>query len=80
MTREAISARWEAMLTNARLEGLNSLFQAGRASARRHRNTMTFITMIYPMAAPTRELLFPLQNSTANAEQPSFLTAVAWLH
>ena len=58
--REAIIARWESMLTNARLEGLNSLFQAARARARGYRNTMTFITMIYLIAAPIKELLFPV--------------------
>ena len=56
--REAIIARWESMLTNARLEGLNSLFQTARA--RGYRNTTTFITMIYLIAAPIKELLFPL--------------------
>lgn len=58
--KEAIICRWDSLLTNARLEGLNSLFQAARARARGYRNTSTFITMIYLIAAPIKELLFPL--------------------
>jgi len=39
--------------TNAKLEGLNGLFQAAtRARARGYRNVYTFITMIYLIAAP----------------------------
>ena len=71
--REAIIARWESMLTNARLEGLNSLFQAARAHARGYRNTTTFLTMIYLIAAPIKELLFPLQNSTSNVEEAKMI-------
>ena len=38
--------------SNARLEGLNGLFQAARARARGYRNVTTFATMIYMIAAP----------------------------
>lgn len=38
--------RWTSTYTNARMEGLNSLFQAARARARGYRNTETFMTMI----------------------------------
>ena len=58
--RETIIARWESMLTNVRLKDLNSLFQAARTRARGYRNTTTFITMIYLIAAPIKEFLLPL--------------------
>jgi hypothetical protein len=38
--------------SNARLEGLNGLFQAARARARGHRNVANYITMVYLIAAP----------------------------
>ena len=37
--------RWYSLLTNARLEGYNGLFQAARARARGYRNVETFITL-----------------------------------
>ncbi|MBW1995768.1 MAG: transposase, partial [Deltaproteobacteria bacterium] len=49
--------RWNSGHTNARLEGLNNLFQAARARARGYLNTATFITMIYLIAAPIDILL-----------------------
>jgi len=49
---EAIIRRWRSTYSNARLEGLNSIFQAARARARGYRNEQTFITMIYLLAAP----------------------------
>jgi len=49
---EAIIRRWRSTYSNARLEGLNSIFQAARARARGYRNSQTFITMIYLLAAP----------------------------
>ena len=49
---EAIIRRWRSTYTNARLEGLNSIFQAAKARARGYRNAWTFITMIYLLAAP----------------------------
>ncbi|MBU4567319.1 MAG: transposase [Proteobacteria bacterium] len=39
--------RWASIYSNARLEGLNGIFQAGRARARGYRKVFTFITMIY---------------------------------
>ena len=54
---EEIVSRWDSLLTNARLESLNSLFQAVRARARGYRNVSTFITMIYLIAAPIDKLL-----------------------
>ncbi|WP_031387705.1 ISL3 family transposase [Desulfonatronum thiodismutans] len=54
-----ILRRWESLLSNARLEGLNSLFQAARSRARGYRNEVTFITVIYLIGAPIRELLVP---------------------
>lgn len=55
--KDQIAARWNSGHTNARLEGLNSIFQAARARARGYRNTATFITMIYLIAAPIDILL-----------------------
>lgn len=52
-----ILRRWESLLSNARLEGLNGLFQAARSRARGYRNVKTFITMIYLIGAPIKELL-----------------------
>jgi len=49
--------RWISTYTNARLEGLNSLFQAARARARGYRNTDTFIAMIYMIASPVGSIL-----------------------
>lgn len=54
---ERIARRWLSGHTNARLEGLNGLFQAARARARGYRNPKTFITMIYLIAAPIGDVL-----------------------
>ncbi len=51
-----ILQRWTSTHNNARMEGLNGLFQAARARARGYRNTATFITMIYLIAAPLGNL------------------------
>jgi transposase len=53
---ERILQRWKSTHSNARLEGLNGLFQAARARARGYRNTQTFIAMIYLIAAPLGDL------------------------
>ena len=52
-----ILRRWESLLSNARLESLNGLFQAARAKARGYRNVEYFITMIYLIGAPITALL-----------------------
>jgi transposase len=52
-----IARRWVSNHTNARLEGLNSLFQSAKAKARGYRNERTFITMIYLIGAPIDKLL-----------------------
>ncbi|WP_145999753.1 transposase, partial [Endozoicomonas acroporae] len=52
-----ILQRWYSTYTNARMEGLNSLFQAARARAKGYRNTGTFITMIYLIASPVADIL-----------------------
>ncbi|CCG07408.1 ISDvu5, transposase [Pararhodospirillum photometricum DSM 122] len=49
---ERILRRWASTFSNARMEALNGIFQAARASARGYRNVHTFITMIYLIAAP----------------------------
>lgn len=54
---DKIVRRWVSNHTNARLEGLNSLFQAAKARARGYRNERTFITMIYLIGAPIDKLL-----------------------
>ncbi|MDR2124186.1 MAG: transposase, partial [Desulfovibrio sp.] len=51
-----ILRRWESLLSNARLESMNGLFQAARARARGYRN-VGFITMIYLIGAPITALL-----------------------
>jgi transposase len=53
---QRILQRWSSTHSNARMEGLNGLFQAARARARGYRNTATFITMIYLIAAPLGNL------------------------
>lgn len=53
---ERILQRWHSNHSNARLEGLNGLFQAARARARGYRNTTTFATVIYLIAAPLGDL------------------------
>ena len=52
-----ILRRWQSLLSNARLESLNGLFQAARAKARGYRNVHYFITIIYLIAAPISALL-----------------------
>lgn len=47
-----ILRRWNSKHSNARMEGLNSIFQAARARARGYRSVETFITVIYLLAAP----------------------------
>jgi transposase len=54
---DLVSRRWVSNHTNARLEGLNSLFQAAKSRARGYKNENTFITMIYLIAAPIEDLL-----------------------
>jgi transposase len=53
---QRILERWTSTHSNARLEGLNGLFQAARARARGYRNTTTFAIMIYLIAAPLGDL------------------------
>lgn len=55
--KERVLRRWRSTYTNARLEGLNSLFQAARSRARGYRNTDYFITMIYLIAAPLGKIV-----------------------
>ena len=54
---ERIIQRWKSAHSNARLEGLNGIFQAARARARGYRNTATYITIIYLLAAPLPDIL-----------------------
>ena len=56
--KERILNRWGNDFTNARLESLNSIFQAARKRARGYRNVENFITMIYLLAAPIEQLLY----------------------
>jgi len=57
-TKEIVR-RWTSTLTNARLEGMNCLFQAARTRARGYRNTKNFINMIYLIGSPIE---VPLQS------------------
>jgi len=54
---DAIVARWKSGYSNARIEGLNSLFQAAKARARGFRNDYNFINIIYLIGAPIQELI-----------------------
>ena len=54
---DRILQRWTSTYTNARMEGLNSLFQAARGRARGYRNTETFLMMIYMIASPVADVL-----------------------
>ena len=54
---ERIVQRWNSSHSNARMEGLNGIFQAARARARGYRNTATYITIIYLLAAPLPHIL-----------------------
>ncbi len=47
------------------MEAMNGLFQAARARARGYRNTETFITMIYLIAARLEDVI----KSTFNVEE-----------
>ncbi len=53
---DRVIRRWSSTLTNARLEGMNSLFQAARSRARGYRNTENFIAMIYLIGSPIEVL------------------------
>jgi transposase len=53
---DAIIRRWISTHSNARLEGLNAIFQAARARARGYSNPQTFIAMIYLLAAPIGDI------------------------
>ena len=54
---DRVIRRWLSALTNARLEGMNSLFQGARSRARGYRNEGYFITMIYLIGSPVGSLL-----------------------
>ena len=54
---ERVVRRWTSTYTNARLEGLNGIFQAARARARGYRNVETFMTMIYMIGSPAGNIL-----------------------
>jgi len=54
---DRIIQRWTSSHSNARLEGLNGIFQAARARARGYRNTATFVTIIYLIAAQLPDIL-----------------------
>lgn len=55
--KKRVIQRWKSTYTNARMEGLNSLFQAARARARGYRNSETFIAMIYMIGSPVGDIL-----------------------
>ena len=54
--QKRILERWTSTHSNARMEAMNGLFQAAMARARGYRNTETFITMIYLIAAPLGDI------------------------
>lgn len=55
--RSLILRRWKSTYSNARLEGMNGLFQAARARARGYRKVETFMTMVYLIGAPLGKVL-----------------------
>lgn len=55
---EHIVRRWNSLLTNARIESFNGLFQAARSRARGFRNPSTFCLMIYLIGAPIDKILW----------------------
>jgi transposase len=55
--RVPILARWASGHSNARIEALNGIFQAAKCRARGYRNDDTFISIIYLLAAPIKNLL-----------------------
>ncbi|WP_024952753.1 ISL3 family transposase [Cobetia crustatorum] len=54
---DQVVRRWYSGLTNARLEGMNGLFQAARSRARGYRNESNFIAMIYLIGSPVGRML-----------------------
>ena len=54
---EQVVRRWISGLTNARLEGMNGLFQAARSRARGYRNEANFIAMFYLIGSPVGHML-----------------------
>ena len=54
---EHILQRWNSSHSNARLEGMNGIFQAARSRARGYRYTATYITIIYLLGAPLPDLI-----------------------
>jgi len=53
---DRIIRRWSSTYSNARLEGLNAIFQAARHRARGYSSPATFIAMIYLLAAPIGDI------------------------
>ncbi|MGM0914484.1 MAG: transposase [Pseudomonadota bacterium] len=54
---EQLVRRWMSGLINARLEGMNGLFQAARSRSRGYRNEANFIAMIYLIVSPVGRTL-----------------------
>lgn len=54
---EQVVRRWISGLTNARLEGINGLFQTARSRARGYRNEANLIAMICLVGRPLGRLL-----------------------
>ena len=54
---EHVVRRWISGLTNARLEGMNGLFQAARSRARGYRNEANFVAMIYLIGSPVARMI-----------------------
>jgi hypothetical protein len=53
---DRIIQRWYSTHSNARLKGLNAIFQAARHRARGYSSATTFIAMIYLLAAPIGDI------------------------
>jgi hypothetical protein len=64
---QGILAHWKWRLTNAFMEGLNSVFQTTKRKARGYRSSKHLITMLYFVAGKLR---LPHSNSTENSDEP----------
>nr|WP_299379706.1 transposase [uncultured Halomonas sp.] len=60
---DRVIRRWLSRLTNARLEGVNSVFQAARSRTCGYRNESTFITMIYLIGSPVGSMLSQVKST-----------------
>lgn len=66
---DTVFRRWHSGLTNARLEGMNGLFQATRSRASGYRSEANFVAMIFLIGSPVGRFLDQAK-STRSDEGP----------